>query len=351
MFGHDKPSFSLVPELVPANVVVDETSRRLAVSDTMLDVSIIPPGHVVYGLQLPVQAQSTMFVADWERTCGPDELAAMATKADEAGFFYVAACDHLSIPSRLADAMGTTWYDPVATLAMLAGLTTRVRLMSHVWVAAFRHPLVSAKAFSTLDHLSKGRVIIGVGAGHVPEEFAAIGLDFHRRGALLDEALDAMDVALREEIPAFSGPTWSFSGGGARPRPVQQPRPPIWVGGSSPAAIRRAARRGDGWLPQGTPRAALPEQIADLHRQREAAGIADPIDIGANCEPIYVGEPAWDVGRGVLHGSAERIAESLNQFAAMGVNHLQVRFKARSIDEQLDQMDAFGTMVGPLLKV
>jgi probable F420-dependent oxidoreductase len=325
--------------------------RDAAVSDSMLDVSIVPEGEVVYGLQLPVQAQSTMFVAEWEQACGPDELVAMARTADQAGFFYVAACDHVSIPTRLADAMGTTWYDPISTLAMLAGVTTRVRLMSHVWVAAYRHPLLSAKMFSTLDHLSKGRAIIGVGAGHVPEEFLALGLDFHRRGALLDESMAALDVALREEFPSFSGPTWSFSDGGARPRPVQQPRPPIWVGGSSPAAIRRAGERGDGWLPQGTRRADMPAQIASLVAYREAAGVAEPIDIGAICESIYVGQPSWDVGKGVLHGSAERIASSLNEFAAMGVNHLQLRFKARSIDEQLDQMDAFGTMVGPLLKV
>jgi probable F420-dependent oxidoreductase len=314
-------------------------------------MSIIAQDEIVYGLQLPVQAQSTMFVADWERDCGPDALIAMAQTADRHGFFYVAACDHIAIPTRLAAAMGTTWYDPIATLSLLAGVTTRVRLMTHVWVAAYRHPLLAAKTLATLDHLSKGRLIIGVGAGHVPEEFAALGLDFNRRGALLDEAMGALDVTLREEFPAFDGPTWSFADAGARPRPAQQPRPPIWVGGSSPAAIRRAGQRGDGWLPQGTPRADMPGQIASLLSHREAAGLTGPIDIGAITETIYVGSPDWEVGRGVLHGSADRIASSLNEFAAMGVNHLQVRFRSRSLDEQLDQMEAFGTMVGPLLKV
>jgi probable F420-dependent oxidoreductase len=311
---------------------------------------IVPQGQVVYGMQLPVQAQSEMFVADWERTSGPDELIAMAAKADEMGFFYIAVCDHIAIPRRLAPAMGTTWYDTIATLGLLAGVTTRVRLMTHVWVPAYRHPLQSAKSMTTLDHLSKGRLIVGVGAGHVPEEFAALGLDFHRRGRLLDEAMDALDVALSEEFPSFDGPTWSFADGGIGPRPVQRPRPPMWVGGSSPAALTRAATKGDGWLPQGTPRKAMPGQIADILRQREQAGITEPIDLGTTCEFCYVGQPDWDVGRGVITGEPERIAESLSEFTAMGVNHLQVRFKVRSCDELLDQMEAFAIGVGPLLK-
>src|ERR1700736_3144334 len=151
-------------------------------------MNIVPDGQVVYGMQLPVQAQSEMFVADWERTSGPDELIAMAAKADEMGFFYIAVCDHIAIPRRLAPAMGTTWYDTIATLGFLAALTTRVRLLSHVWVAAYRHPLASAKAFATLDHLSGGRVIVGVGAGHVAGEFTNLGVAFERRGRLLDEA-------------------------------------------------------------------------------------------------------------------------------------------------------------------
>ena len=309
---------------------------------------IIPDGTMVFGMQLPIQAQSSMFVEDWEKTSGPDELIDIGRAADDAGFFYVAVCDHVSVPERLASAMGTTWYDTIATLGLLAGVTSRVRLMSHVWVAAYRHPLISAKSFSTLDHLSKGRVIVGVGAGHVADEFLQLDVDFTRRGKLLDEAIDALSVALSEEFPSFEGPTWSFSHGGARPRPVQQPRPPIWVGGSSPAALRRAGERGDGWLPQGTPRRDMPAQIAEVRAHRERVG-GDPVEIGAICEFLYVGEPTWDVGRGVISGSADRLAESLREFRDMGVSHLQVRFKSRSLAELTDQMRAFGSDVMPLI--
>jgi probable F420-dependent oxidoreductase len=312
-------------------------------------MKIVPEGRLVYGMQLPIQAQSTMFVEDWEKGAGAPELAAIAQKADATGFFYVAVCDHIAVPRRLAGAMGTTWYDTIATLGYLAAVTTRVRLLSHVWVAAYRHPLQSAKSFTTLDRLSQGRVIVGVGAGHVPEEFAALGIDFARRGRLLDEAIDALDVALREEFPTFAGPTWKAADGGIGPRPVQTPRQPIWVGGSSPAALRRAGERGDGWLPQGTPRKHMAEQVAAVLEHRERAGRTDGIDIGTVCEFLYLGSPSWDVGRGVISGKAEEIAGSLREYGAMGVHHLQVRFKSRSLQELLDQMDAFGAEVAPLL--
>jgi probable F420-dependent oxidoreductase len=312
-------------------------------------MKIVPEGRVVYGMQLPIQAQSTMFVEEWEKGAGGPELAAIARKADETGFFYVAVCDHVAVPRRLAEAMGTTWYDTIATLGYLAAVTTRVRLLSHVWMAGYRHPLQSAKSFTTLDRLSEGRVILGVGAGHVPEEFAALGVDFARRGRLLDEAIDALDVALRDEFPSFTGPTWQAADGGIGPRPVQTPRPPIWVGGSSPAALRRAGERGDGWLPQGTPRKHMAAQIADVLGHHERAGREDGIDIGTVCEFLYVGSPTWDVGRGVISGKPDEIAGSLREFGAMGVNHLQVRFKSRTLAELLDQMDRFGSDVAPLL--
>jgi probable F420-dependent oxidoreductase len=310
---------------------------------------IVPEGPLAYGMQLPIQAQSMTFVEDWERDAGPDELVAITRAAEEAGFFYVAVCDHVSVPERLASTMGTTWYDPISTLGLLAGVTSRIRLMSHVWVLPYRHPLFSAKVFATLDHLSKGRVIVGVGAGHVPEEFATLGVPFDRRGRLLDEAIDALKVALTDEFPSFSGPTWTFSGGGARPRPVQHPRPPIWVGGSSPAAVRRAGERGDGWLPQGTPKKDMPAQIASVREYRARAGGA-PVEIGAIHLPfLYVGTPSWDVGQGVKSGSPGDLADSLLDFKEMGVSHVQIRFKARSCDELLDQIALFGADVAPLL--
>src|SRR5207245_11135667 len=114
-----------------------------------------------------------------------------------------------------------------------------IRLLSHVYVLPYRHPLVTAKAFATLDALSGGRVIVGVGAGHLEAEFAALGVPFAGRGRRVDEAIDLLAAALTDEFPDHDGPTWTVHDLGLRPRPVQRPRPPIWVGRSTRAALRR----------------------------------------------------------------------------------------------------------------
>ncbi|MEU5897912.1 TIGR03619 family F420-dependent LLM class oxidoreductase [Streptomyces venezuelae] len=300
-------------------------------------------------MQLPVQSQSSLYAEGWERRAGPDDLVEIARTADRTGFAYIATCDHVAIPRRLADAMSTVWYDPVATLAHLAAVTENVRLMSHVAIVGLRHPLLSAKQYATLDHLSGGRLILGVGAGHVQEEFEALGVDFARRGPILDETIDALRAALGpEEYPEYAGETFAFRDLGQLPRPAQA-RVPLWVGGSSPAAIRRAAIRADGWLPQGDPRDKLPAQITKLKRLREEAGIAEPVTVGAIAEPLYVGEPGWSVGRRTLAGKPEALAESLRAYAAMGVDQIQVRFRSRSRTELTDQMAAFAADVAPHL--
>ncbi|MEU6013887.1 LLM class F420-dependent oxidoreductase [Streptomyces sp. NPDC047515] len=310
---------------------------------------ILPTGSLSYGMQLPIQSQSTIYAEGWEAAATPADLAEIARTADRTGFAYLASCDHVAIPRRLAGVMSTVWYDPVATLAFLAGITERVLLMSHVAVVGLRHPLVTAKQYATLDHLCGGRLILGVGAGHVPEEFRALGADFEGRGGVLDETIDALKAALGpEEYPEFAGERFSFAGLGQRPRPAQE-RVPVWVGGSSPAAVRRAALRGDGWLPQGDPREKLPAQIARLRELREAAGIEDPIVIGAITEPLYIGEPDWSVGRRTLKGKPEAVAESLRAYGAMGVHQIQVRFRSRSRSELTDQMAAFAAEVAPHL--
>jgi probable F420-dependent oxidoreductase len=308
-----------------------------------------PEPRLSYGIQLPVQSQSTLYAEPWEAAAGPDDLVAIARTADRAGFAYVACCDHVAIPRRLAPAMSTVWYDPVATLAFLAAATERVRLLSHVAVVGLRHPLLTAKQYATLDHLSGGRLVLGVGAGHVPEEFEALGADFRRRGAVLDETLDALRAALGpDEFPAHHGKLYDFRDLGQRPRPAQA-RVPLWVGGSSPAAVRRAALKGDGWLPQGDPRERLPAQLDRIRELRERHAVQGPFVVGAITEPLYVGAPAWDVGRRTLTGGPQRLAESLRAYRAMGVHQIQVRFRSRSRAELTDQMAAFGTETAPHL--
>ncbi len=314
-------------------------------------VHAVPEGTVVYGMQLPIQSQSTLYVADWEKGAGPDELARVARAADEAGFFYIGVCDHTAIPRRLADAMGTIWYDTTATLAWLAAQTSRTHLLSHVLILAQRHPLRAAKELSTIDLLSGGRLIVGVGAGHVPEEYELFTGDFAARGRHTDEAVSALARCFTEEFPELPGPRFAVTDMGLAPRPARLPRPPIWIGGSSPAAIRRTAAFGDGWLPQGTRRRDLPAQIAQLRALRDEYRGGAPLDIGTIVEPIHLraSGSGWDLPNWVISGGAEEVAASLRELTAMGVNHLQVRFMARSVEEFCEQTAQFGAEVGPLL--
>lgn len=303
---------------------------------------------VAFGLQLPVQSQSTMFVQPWEAEAGVEELARVARACEAAGFDYVAVCDHVAIPRNRAEAMGTEWWDTIATLGYLAAVTERVRLLSHVYVLAYRHPLVAAKAWATLDALSGGRAVLGVGAGHVEAEFAALGVPFADRGRLLDEAIDAVRAALGDEFPVHDGPSWSFADLGARPRPVQ-PRVPIWVGGSSAPALRRAALRGDGWLPQGPPEGGMAAGVARVRELRAEAGIDRPLTIGALSGPLYLGDPPAELGR-CVRGPAEKLAAYLRTYRDLGVDQVQVGFASRSVEELCDQIAGFAAEVAPLVQ-
>jgi probable F420-dependent oxidoreductase len=312
-------------------------------------VQIVPPGQLVYGLQLPITAQSATFAAPWEDTAGTEEILRVAQACDRSGFFYVAVCDHVCVPRSHAAAMSTVWYDVIATLGFLAAATRNVRLLSYVYVAPYRHPLMSAKSFATIDALSGGRAIVGVGAGHLQAEFATLGVDFAQRGRLLDEAIEAIAAALTDEYPVHDGKTWHFQEVGLRPRPLQRPRPPIWVGGSTPAALRRAAERGDGWLPQGVPEMGMERAIAYVREHRAKVRGDAPIEIGMNSPWLYVGHPTFDCGPGALTGSGAALADQLRQRKQLGVSHMGVRFRSRGCAELVEQIEAFGRDVGPLL--
>ena len=213
------------PSLLPADVV-----------------RTVPEGEVVYGMQLPIQSQSTLYVADWEKEAGPAELARIARVADEAGFFYLGVCDHTAIPRRLADAMGTIWYDTTATLGWLAALTRQTHLLSHVLILAQRHPLRAAKELSTLDHLSGGRLIVGVGAGHVPEEYELLTGDFEERGRHTDEAVSALARCFHRRVPGPARPALPRPRHGAwgRARRASPARP---SGSAAPPRRPSGARR------------------------------------------------------------------------------------------------------------
>ena len=308
-------------------------------------VSIVEPGKLAFGMQLPVQALSVRVSMPWEQDGTVDDMVRVAQAADAAGFLYVAVCHHVAIPREPAEMMSTQWYDPIATLSYLGAHTSRTRLMSNVFVAAYEHPLVTAKQFATLDRLSNGRAIVGIGAGHVEGEFDALAVSFKGRGELTDRALTTIKEALTNE--------W-IGDVGQRPRPVQQPHPPIWVGGSGKPALRRVAHLADGWIPQATPLDQLGPDIEAILRERDRVRPGAVPEIGyhlaAHLADSRAGDGTWELPKGVLHGSPQKIIDFANErLGAIGVSHLQVRLFARSASEQCDQIAAFGADVGPHL--
>jgi probable F420-dependent oxidoreductase len=293
-----------------------------------------------FGMQLPVQATSRIMAEEWEHQSGPPEIQAVAQAADRNGLDYISVCDHVAIPRDLAPRMTTTWYDTVATLSWLAALTERVRLASTVYIVAYRNPLLTAKAFSTLDALSGGRAILGVGAGHVVAEFEALGVPFKQRGRITNDAIASIRAAFADE--------WGAGDLGQSPRPVQPGGPPIWIGGSTPAALRRAGELGDGWLPQGPPEQGMAAAIKEIQDLREKAGRSGrPFAMGGMGR-LYVGNPGWDVGP-CLTGKPDALAEGLAEQASIGVTHVQLKFPSRSAGELIDQIAAFGSEVVPRL--
>ncbi|MFN8026663.1 MAG: LLM class flavin-dependent oxidoreductase [Acidimicrobiia bacterium] len=298
----------------------------------------IPAGTRVCSTLLPIQAQSRIFFQPWEEEAGPAELAAVARAADRAGYFSIGVCDHVAIPDALVPTMSSHWQDCVGTLSWLAAQTERVNLLSNVYVLPYRAPLIAAKDFATLDWLSGGRAIVGVGAGHVEAEFAALGVDHAARGRILEEKLPPLLEALEQEC---------HHGLQARPRPVQSPRPPVWVGGSSAAAIRRAGTYADGWLPQGP---ADDEKIARLQEVRAAHGRDHgPFAIGHVVPAVHLGAASADLAPGTITGDAASVADQILAGTPTGVNQLQIAVRAHSCEEHCAQLEQFAAEVMPLL--
>jgi probable F420-dependent oxidoreductase len=310
-------------------------------------MSIAAEGKVIWGLQLPIQSLTESKREPWELEGTVPELIGIAHAVEAAGGNFVSVCDHIALPDNdYARHMSSQWFDPISTLGFIAATTTKLRLLSSVFIAPYRHPLLSAKQFMTLDHLSGGRTIVGVGAGHVEAEFEALGLDFASRGARLDECIDAMREAFASEQTQFTGKFFDYKDMKLAPRPAQQPIP-IWIGGSSKPALRRVAERGDGWIPQGTPRLQMQEQVDYIRTHRDKVRPGATIDIGWLPEFIYVGEPFFEPTARHITGSPDQIAESLRYAHTLGCNTLHLSFRSRSAAEYCDQVAAFARDVWP----
>jgi probable F420-dependent oxidoreductase len=305
----------------------------------------------------------------------PDNLATIARRGDELGYHFVLFGDHIVVPRQIASpypytesgefpgsASGVAM-EQLTVLAFLAGQTQSIRLVTSVIIVPHRNPLVAAKVLATLDVLSKGRLVVGVGVGWMREEFEALGLPpFDERGAVTDEYIRAFKELWTSDNPSFEGKYCRFSNISFLPKPVQKPHPPIWVGGESRRALRRTAELGNGWYPISVnPQFPLgePEQLAA--RLQRLAALAnevgrDPAEIDVIYRtPDYqltkdsMGAASYTGGRRPFVGTAAEIAADIRRFEVMGVGSLVLDLVrlSRNLDDMLQHMEALATQVWP----
>jgi probable F420-dependent oxidoreductase len=297
---------------------------------------------------------------------------AVARKAEALGYGYIGVNDHIVVPQDIASKYPYTeagnWpgkvfgecLDALGMLCFLAGCTERVRLLTSVMVLAHRHPVLTAKMITTADVMSAGRVIVGCGVGWMKEEVELLGGNFAARGKAADEYLDAFKELWTKPEPAYNGEHVKFSGFAFAPKPVQQPHPPLWIGGEGPVALRRVARVGDGWYPvSNNPQHPLdtPERLAngiDALRKTAEGVRRDPatIDIAlVHLGPVSNTERKGPDGKRLpFTGAAADAAADVDALARIGVRHLSLTFQGGSLDETLDRMERFAKDVMPLVR-
>ncbi len=297
--------------------------------------------------QLPTRA-----VKHFEAWAGGHALAELGVAAEEAGFGAVAMTDHPFPPDAWLAAGGHHAFDPFVALSFLAAATSRVRLLTNLLVAGYRSPWLTAKALASLDLLSGGRVVVGVGAGYLEPEFAVLGADFADRGDRVDASLRALRLAWSGESVDSDDPHFPAHGHTALPRPTQRPGPPVWIGGNSRRARRRAAELGDGWMPfeqaeaqavvTGTDVlstvAELAERVGELRTLRRAAGRPETVDVCLAPQ-----------GHASAQEFADRAGHDADAWATAGVTWLGWESGARGFESCLAEIALVGSrLAAPL---
>jgi probable F420-dependent oxidoreductase len=301
---------------------------------------------VQFSLQLPTDrvAQGGEFVS-------AEAIAEMARAAEAAGFDAAFVTDHPAPEDRWLKSGGHQALDPFVALSFVAAATTRLRVQTHVLVAPYRNPFLAAKAIATLDVLSGGRVIVGTAAGYLEPEFAALGVDYTERNELSDEAIRVMKQIWAGESLSLTGRHFRAAGHTVLPRPVQRPHPPLWIGGNSRRAMRRAVELGDGWLPFPAParmakyvhtaamegEADLATALAQLREMARRAGRTAPLDICAvPFELAYAAKELPPPGS---------LVETARRFEALGVGWLILTPPARTRSEFVAGVSRLGAEV------
>lgn len=247
---------------------------------------------------------------------------AAAEAAEALGYSTVWVIDHIIFPAKLEGGYAFNPLDPIlepmTVLAALAMKTTRVKLGTAVLILPYRHPIYTAKVLSTIDVLSGGRLVVGVGAGWLEQEFTALGQTIKERGSRTNETMDILKALWTEDAPSYSGKHFQFSNIKFVPQPLQKPRPKILVGGMTKGALQRVARRGDGWIAMGKSPDDIQAPLETLRELTTKAG-RKPEELQINMLPLAT-------------PSLEQVISDAPRYSALGVQHLYLSFRAWTAD-------------------
>ena len=289
-------------------------------------------------MQVSITLPGESFVGP-DETAGPEAVTEIAKLIEGWGFDGVSVTDHPAPTARWLDGGGHHALDPFVLLSFIAAATSRIRLQTGVLVLPYRNPFLTARAVASLDLLSRGRVVLGVGAGYLRGEFRALGVDFDRRNELTDEYVLALKAALGSDEFTFQGESFTAGGNRILPASVQRPHPPLLLGGNSPRAIRRAAEMGDAWYPffasdelASVSRTASIQNDADL-----ASGIAylrrHCEVIGRASAPLII---VGSIGAPAKRFTSSEMTDTLGRLADLGVAGAVVTANGATIAEWRD---------------
>lgn len=294
----------------------------------------------------------------------PAIMTRFAQKAENLGFASLTISDHIVIPKSMPEnypyhpegefawEAARDYYEPLATLMYLAGATKSIRLGTSVLIISYRNPITTAKMLSSIDALSGGRVFVGVGTGWWEDEYKALGIGGHfaERGARTDEYIRIYRNLWTEENPAFQGDFHQYDNLEFSPKPAQKGGPPIWIGGHTKRALRRAAELGDAWHPIGLrPPAGLApqdlgESVKTLHALCDKNGRhPGEVEVAFRCPVVF------SDNRAPMQGNAEQIAEDIRAYQAQGVGHFTLDIPAQEEAPLLEIMERIASEVVPLV--
>jgi len=283
----------------------------------------------------------------------PNDLVSLAVLAEKLGCHSVWVSEHLFHSAYVAERLGDRpYHDPLTILTAAGCATERVRLGTSVLVLPWHEPPRLGKSIATLDHLSRGRVDLGVGVATTRDEFENLGVDFRSRGRRTNEVLGALQALWTQDVPSFQGEFYRYEGLKFSPKPLQKPYPPILVGGTSEAALRRTARFGDGWHTQRLTPAQVRETLPRIRALLKEAG-RDPerlrvsIALGLKFVDTPSDIPATE--RNTLRGTEDEVAETIRAYRDVGVEEVVITIATSNLRAHEESLTRLMRNVAPRL--